>query len=360
MFLRLLMRVPYVRRPFYRHAVARRERDAQLRQLEVPDTAERAQHRDIAGWFGADQFYWCPQQDEQQDRQVGDFRSFIRKSVAPDQPAVEVGPSLRPILPKRLGFDVTIVDHADEHQIAAKYAAEGLDVSAIEPVDVVWNGNKLSTMMPRRDMAAVVACHMIEHATDFIGFLNDCADMLASDGRILLIVPDRRYCFDFLHAPSDVAKVLDDHRQQRRLHSFRSLYRNTSNVAARTNGIDSIAWSPHEIDDIVFVNGDPNGGLGALAEATHYINSHENYFTPSSFVLLIEELRYLGMLELTPRIVTRTRACEFLVVLTKTVREAARPSLGDYLARKKFLALNMLREEREWLQGLSKILDATA
>jgi hypothetical protein len=364
----LLMRIPYLRRPFHQRDVARRERDAALWQVqEMRRSAQRAERaaagrpddappfRDVAAWFAAEQFYWRPDQDADQDARIGAFRHFVQTHVAKDRPTAEIGPSLSPVLAKRLGYDVTVVDHADQTALIEKYAAQNLDTSRIEPVDVVWTGGRLAPAMPRRDMAAIVACHMIEHATDFVGFLDDCTDMLADDGRIFLIVPDRRYCFDFMHASTDVAKVVEDHRLQRRLHSFASLYRLTTNMAARVGGGTTIAWGPHPIEDIDFVHGDPSGVIESVCAATDYIDGHENYFTPSSFVLLIEELRYLGLLRLAPTIVTRARGCEFLVVLAK--REQDRPPLPEYLERKKFLMLNMLREERERLNLIGGLLD---
>jgi len=377
----LIMRIPYLRRPFHQRDLARRERDAALSELaalrrtraeargwtaagpdavDAPAASARAgcpAGGDVAAWFGCEAFFWHPAQDPEQDRRIGAFRDYIVRTVAKDRPSVEVGPSHNPIIAKRLGFDVRTVDHADATQLAKKYTGFGVDVSRIEPVDVIWTGGRLSDALSRRDAAAIVCSHMIEHATDFIGFLDDCTELLAPDGRILLAVPDRRYCFDFLHPTSDVAKVLDDHRQQRRIHSFASLFRNTTNVAARIDGTDRIAWGQHGIDDITLYNGDPEGGIDDIVAATEYIDSHENYFTPSSFVLLIEELRFLGQLRLAPRVVTRARGCEFLITLAPAPHAAGRPPLAEYLARKKFLVLNMLREERERLQYLGKLLD---
>ena len=361
MISRLLMHIPLLRRPFHQRDVARRERDEAVRQLEhlrrsaEPAPAPRTPPRDVAPWFGFETFYWHPDQDAEQDRQVGDFRALIRARVAKERPAVEVGPGLSPIIAKRLGYATTVVDHADAQGVAAKYHGLGLDLSQIEDVDVVWTGQRLAPAMPRADYAAIVASHMIEHAPDFVGFLADCTDMLAEDGRILLIVPDRRYCFDLAHPSSDVAKVLDDHRQQRRLHSFPSLFRPTTNIDAVVGGTVRADWGQYEIGDIRLPYGDPFLAISHLTPANEYEDLHENYFTPSSFVLLIEELRYLGQLKLMPRLITRARGCEFLVVLGKAP-DQPRPALADYLERKKFLALNMLREEREALGYLGRLL----
>jgi hypothetical protein len=308
--------------------------------------------------LGTSDFFWHPDQDNDQDARVGDFRKFIHDTVLTSWRSMEVGPSLNPIIPKQLGFNVTIVDHADQKTVSEKYERQGLDTSKIEPVDIVWTGGKLSEATPERNFRAIVACHMIEHTPDFIGFLQDCTEVLASDGQIFLIVPDRRFCFDFLHCSSDVAKVIQDHRQKRTRHSFESLFRNATNVKAWTGGSATIAWGPHKIDEITFANGDPHIALYSSikqSEATEYVDSHENYFTPISFVHLIEELRYLGLIELSVSLVSRARGCEFLIILTRA-REKSTLSPEAYLELKKWLLLATLREERERFQYLTTLL----
>ena len=91
------------------------------------------------------------------------------------------------------------------------------------------------------------------------------------------------------------------------------------------------------------------------ADSGDFFDCHENYFTPSSFFLLIEEIRYLGFIDFVPRLVTRARGCEFLVVLRKTALNTT--TMSEHLTIKKFLYLNMLREQREWLASLSALLD---
>ncbi len=271
---------------------------------------------------------------------------------------MEVGPSLNPVIPKRLGYNVTIVDHADQATVSEKYESQGLDVSKIEHVDIVWAGDKLSETTAERDFRAIVACHMIEHTPDFIGFLQDCTELLASDGKLFLIVPDRRFCFDFLHASSDVAKVIEDHSQKRIRHSFGSLFRNSTNVVASVDGSTTIAWGPHKIDNIAFANGDPHIALDSSithSKTGEYVDSHENYFTPLSFVHLIEELRYLGFIELSVTLVSRARGCEFLIILMKAPEKSSL-SPEAYLASKRRLLLGTLREERERFQYLTTLL----
>jgi hypothetical protein len=300
--------------------------------------------------------YLLPQNDPVQDASIGAFRPYLRGLVPQDRPTIEIGPSFSPIIPKRSGFDVKIVDHADRHTLIEKYRDHVPDVSVIEEVDVIWKGEPLSTLLPPGQHAAIVASHVIEHAPDFIGFLQECSALLSEEGAIYLIVPDRRFCFDAFAQSTDPAKVIADHRLRRTLHSFESFYRVGSQV--RVN--NEISWGQQSIEQIEFITGTPPDWLrdtAAMADSASYIDNHENFFTPSSFVLLIEELRFVGLLKLGIEMACRTRGPEFVVILS---RRAGRTALDPHaFARLKMsLHLNILREEAERIALMQPLLTA--
>jgi SAM-dependent methyltransferase len=300
--------------------------------------------------------YLLAQNDRAQDAAIGAFRPYLRGLVPQDKPTIEIGPSFSPIIPKRLGFDVRIVDHADRDELVTKYRDQVPDVSVIEDVDVVWQGEPLSTLLPRRQYAAIVASHVIEHAPDFVGFLKECSELLADGGAIYLIVPDRRFCFDAFAPPTDPAKVIADHRLRRTLHSFESFYRVGSQV--RANG--EIAWDQQPVERLEFLAGTPPDWLRtaeAMADSATYIDNHENFFTPSSFVLLIEELRFIGLLDLGIAMACRTRGCEFVAILSRHAGSAPLDAAA-FAALKRSLHFNMLREEAERIALMQPLLAA--
>jgi 2-polyprenyl-3-methyl-5-hydroxy-6-metoxy-1,4-benzoquinol methylase len=271
----------------------------------------------------APNLYECldPACDSQQDAKVGRFRKFIKRDIAKAAPCLEIGPCFCPIVPKAEGYNVTIVDHADRETLVGKYRSHGVNVAAIEPVDVIWSCAPLSSLLQGKKFSAIVGSHFIEHAPDFIGFLNEFSSLLAENGAIYLIVPDKRYCFDCFQPLSDAAKVIADHRAKRTRHSFESFYRNASSV--RVN--NDISWTQEPVRSAEFLSGTPPDWLtkvDASAAASGYIDCHENYFTPASFALLIEELRYLGLIDLSIDLATRSRGCEFLVKLSRTAGPA--------------------------------------
>jgi hypothetical protein len=338
---RVLRRIPYLRRPYFQRDAARAEIEALTSRLLGVDTHSP----DARTFFPNEWHFILPSDDARQDESLGAFRPYIRGAVTKTKRALEIGPSLSPVLAKAEGYNVAVLDHTDQPGLIAKYARGGLDTSAIEAVDFVWQGGPMTDLLKNTKYDAIVACHVIEHAPDFVGFLADCSASLTAGGSIYLIVPDKRYCFDFFQPLSDVAKVRADHRAGRDRHSFESFYRLGASVA----GDGATTWSQRGVASFRFLHGDPNfirQVADGSAGSEGYEDTHENVFTPMSFMMLIDELRYLGELDLTISMLSRSRGCEFLAVLRKSGASDA-ISAGDFMARKLCAYRVLMVEEME-------------
>lgn len=57
----------------------------------------------------------------------------------------------------------------------------------------------------------VIACHVIEHVPDMIGWLNRVKELLHDSGWLFLAVPDKRYTFDILRPETTLSHILNDH-----------------------------------------------------------------------------------------------------------------------------------------------------
>ena len=101
---------------------------------------------------------------------------------------LELGPLDRPIMAKRDGFDVQIVDYLDTEALREKYNSDDhpdVDPSAIEEVDFVSHGESLSELIGEEGVFDwVLASHVIEHIPDLVTFLQDVARILRPDGRL--------------------------------------------------------------------------------------------------------------------------------------------------------------------------------
>jgi SAM-dependent methyltransferase len=206
---------------------------------------------------------------------------------------VEVGPSFAPVLPKSTGADVTVVDHATAAELRAKYEGHGVDVGAIEEVDVIWSGGPLvPALQSRAPFDFIIASHLLEHLPDPIGFLNDCEKLLKPGGLLSLVLPDSRYCFDCLRPTTTIGQWVDARLGARTQHTPGAVLDHTLHAAQR----GAIAWEPGNPTPLTMVHQrDHVDAMLAQAEAgDEYIDIHAWVFTLESFRYLIEMSRTLG------------------------------------------------------------------
>ncbi|QEN89592.1 class I SAM-dependent methyltransferase [Labrys sp. KNU-23] len=306
---------------------------------------ETTQTRDHAG---GSHIFFSRDSEAEQDRLIGDFRDFIRNSISSVEPVLEIGPSYRPVLPKSRGFNVETVDHADQETLQRIYTAHGVDVALIETVDHVWTGGPISALTGEGRFNLVLASHVVEHTTNLAGFLADCMALLSQGGRLALIVPDKRYCFDFFQPATDIAKVMADYRENRSRHTFEAFYRWGASIEVLSDGRADIAWGQGWVKDFAFAASFDRSRCAtaeASSTAPDYVDSHEYYLTPSGLALILLELRQYEILDATVETLTRARGCEFLVMLRKG---GGMPlSQEAYQAVRRRLQLQLISEQVE-------------
>lgn len=230
---------------------------------------------------------------------------------------LEVGPSHNPITSKKRGFRVDILDHLNAEELREKYRKKNVDVSLIEEVDFVWRGEPYSELIGRIDFYDwIIASHVIEHTPDLIGFLRECEKLLKVDGVLSLVIPDKRYCFDYFVPETTTGALLDAFYEKRVRRTPGQVFDHIAN-ASRNNG--NVGWS-FELgppDTLAF---EFSEAQKALNEATHsdvYIDGHSWRFTPQLFIHTIFDLQKLGLINLSIEKTFPTSGCEFYVTLKK-------------------------------------------
>jgi SAM-dependent methyltransferase len=247
---------------------------------------------------------------------------------------LEIGPSHNPLAPKNRGFKVHILDHCSACELREKYKEHGVNLENIETVDFVWHGEPLHELVGKQQFYDwIIASHVIEHIPDLINFLQECEQLLKSNGVLSLVIPDKRYCFDYFNSTTSTGELLDTFDQKRRRPSPGKVFDHFAN-AAKLNG--QIAW--------------PQGYTGAISLAhdfreayanwekavtsSDYIDVHNWRFTPSSFRLILSDLQALGLTGLVIAKEFDTVGCEFFVTLRKT-SPADTPARLELLSRVK-------------------------
>lgn len=233
---------------------------------------------------------------------------------------LEIGPSHNPIAPKSEGWNVLIVDHATREDLIVKYHDHGVDLSKIEDVDYVWRGEPIDELVGPSGFGKFdycIASHVIEHFPDLIGFLQSVESLLVVGGLLSLVVPDKRHCFDFFKPLTNTADLLEANALKRSTHSRRTVFEFVAYSAKRAG---AITWDKRQLGELSFAHSltQAKAMYESYNEDEPYADFHRSYFVPSSFELVLLELRALGLTTLAVAHTYEAEGCEFYVTLEKT------------------------------------------
>ena len=145
---------------------------------------------------------------------IGGRRDFLALLPA-DGPVLEIGPFCTPAsLPGRAA-PVRYLDILPTEALRATTAGfEWADPDQVPEIDYVWHGEPYRALIGER-FDAVLSSHCIEHQPCLITHLTDLASVLRPGGRVFLVVPDKRYCFDHFLPASSLADVLEAYAERR-------------------------------------------------------------------------------------------------------------------------------------------------
>lgn len=271
---------------------------------------------------------------------LGDRKSRILEGITKTQQGLEIGPSHSPCVPKRKGYCVEIVDYLDREGLREHYKGHDVDLDAIEEVDYVWNGGSYLELIQKPGFYDyIIASHLIEHTTDFLGFLQDCSRLLKPDGVLKLAVPDKRYCFDHYRDVTGLSQVLNNAYNPAGLHSPGRVAEYLTNVVRKKEKISWkkpwISWLNRRDGAYTFIHGreEVKETVRRVREEQLYVDIHHYVFTPAAFELLIYDLRILGLTDLKIEKSYGTRGNEFIVALRRTQEKEQE----DLRTRKKLL-----------------------
>jgi len=211
-------------------------------------------------------------------------------SLVGRQSALEIGPFTNPILrgPKVKYFDVL-----DKQGLIRRADAIGYAYSSPVDIHYVSSNGDLSIVDEKFDFC--LSSHCIEHQPDLIHHLKQVERILVPTGRYLLVIPDKRYCFDHFLPESSIAGFID--ARGNRVHSVKSVIEHraltTHNDAARhwigDHGVPTFRHNPAAVPSAISEYENAGGG---------YVDVHAWQFTPVSFRTGIDALCNLGFIGL--------------------------------------------------------------
>jgi hypothetical protein len=296
-----------------------RQRDELLREVEK---LRRQRHKPSYVVEGFNRLF--PRQDD--DAIPSQSRNeLLLGSIDRSAAIIEIGPSFNPVAPKADGWNATVVDHATRAELISKYTGHDVDLTRIEEVDYVWTNGPLIDAIPQRlhgTFDALIASHVIEHATDFIGFLDAAEALLSPNGTVLLAVPDKRYCFDYFRPATTTGQVLYAHASGRSRHTRRIIFDQFAYMVRdkHINGWGG-AWGQMPVGELEFFHtldmAKSEFAKSSEDPSSPYIDMHAWQFTPASFELIMFELALLGETDWKIQRISPAIVCEFFVGLCR-------------------------------------------
>ncbi len=238
------------------------------------------------------------------------LRENLIAMIGPELSLLEIGPFCQPVF---RGRKVQYMDVLDAAGLRERAVEIGMDPTAC-PEKIHFLGDL--GLAAGADFDIVFSSHNVEHQPDLIRHLQDVERALADGGALVMLVPDKRYCFDHFLPETTLPEVLEAYIERRTRHSARHV-------------IEHIALTCHN-DILRHWNGDHgeppdlNNHVVPLAmshfEALRetYIDVHAWKFTPKNFREIVSALRHHGLtrLEIERVYETGIGRNEFAVVMT--------------------------------------------
>ncbi len=230
--------------------------------------------------------------------------------LAKDVDVLEIGPFDSPLL---RGSNVQYFDVLDRAGLIARAERLGRRGSGVpEQIHFVSGTGDLDIV--DREFDAVLSSHVVEHQPDLVRHLQAVARCLRPGGVYLLLVPDKRYCFDHFLGVSTIADVLGAHHSRRVVHSLRS---QIEHAALTTHNNAHLHWGGEHRAPPRVPERTREAVLRYRSDPTAYVDVHAWYFTPTSFNELMRLLRELEYIELRVAAIypTLENANEFWAIL---------------------------------------------
>ena len=246
-------------------------------------------------------------------------KRVVKKIDLKNGVGLELGALTSPVVTKDEG-NIYYLDHMSQADLKKKYKSEPVDLDKIVPVDFVLNGTLKQTVGKKR-FDYVIASHVIEHVPDTIGWLKEISDILKPGGVVSLVIPDKRFTFDFDRRLTDPSEVIGAHIDKLQRPTSAMMYDFASHCA---DGIDTgKAWSD---EDYYYDhppkrrwNHDEAVEMCVRNQKGIYVDCHCHVYTPLSFTAILRELTKNGLIdfEVCSFMETQEYEIEFYVALKK-------------------------------------------
>ena len=215
------------------------------------------------------------------------LRENLVAMIGPDLSVLEVGPFCQPVFRSP---NVRYMDVLDADALRERAVAIGIDPANC-PETIHYLGDLSGAAGASFDI--VFSSHNIEHQPDLVRHFQAVENALAPGGAMILLIPDKRYCFDHFLPDTTLQEVLEAFVDRRTRHSARHVI---EHIALTCHNDNQRHWAgdhgepPQLTAEIV---------LQAMrhyeVRPDTYIDVHAWKFTPTNFRQIVDALARHGL-----------------------------------------------------------------
>lgn len=260
-------------------------------------------------------------EDEGRLCSVGQLKNFIKLLPTQFNKCLEIGPF---DVPKITGDNVDYFDVLNSEELRKRAIAINRisNLQNIPFIKYVEKNGDLNIIDGKFDL--IFSAHLIEHNVDLVKHLIDIQKILNDGGYYILIIPDKRYCFDHFFKEStiiDIVNVYYDKNIDKNLHSLKSIIEHQCMI---THNDSTQHWcGNHGIPKL-----DIKSVLASVSEYNNsiknnlYLDVHAWQFTPKSFIDIINLLGELNLItfKITEVYNTIKNDIEFVAILQNKIK----------------------------------------
>ena len=167
---------------------------------------------------------------------------------------------------------------------------------------------------------------MIEHVSDFVGTLQDFSRLLTTEGKVKLIVPDKRYEMDYFREVSSIGNIISTHLEKNGSGGAFNTIGHITDALMNTGYVKGLGTHFPNAGFLyrdAFELGDKDKTIYKLVKLMQDGGREDFYghvwtFTPQSFSILIYQLNILGLIDLyMDSLWIEENSIEFYVILKK-------------------------------------------
>lgn len=242
---------------------------------------------------------------------------FIRSIVKTKQGhGLEISPDLNPIIRKDGTSCVQYLDVCDTERLRQKAIDRGRPPESAPLIDHLLDYEKpLSECVEGSKFDYVISSHVLEHIPNPIGHFNQINEILTPQGLYILLVPNKRLCFDCLKPDSSLGQLLEAHILNHHSAPVRAMvdefyYGVKRGQKGGWSESDETPHTPKYADSrssIMSILRNPS-----IASRWH---GHIWNFTPESFQKLYTELCLLSLTSLKLKKILPSTYMEFVIIL---------------------------------------------